>query len=112
MKKWYTTWMAGDVAVIPVALLTLGLVLGIIGLIVFSHSDQMNSACNSTLGQLGQGFDSSAAQQCASASHTTTVGSWLAALGLVSFIIGGVTLRNSIAIARARSRSTVAGGMT
>jgi ABC-type polysaccharide transport system permease subunit len=103
MKKWYMTWMVGDVAVIPTALLAIGLVLGIIGLVIFNHSDQLNNACNSTLGQLGQGFDSNAAQQCTSASHKTTAGAWLAVIGLVSVIVGGRTLRNSVAIVGVRN---------
>jgi hypothetical protein len=103
MKKWYMNWMAGDVAVIPIVLLALGLVVGIIGIVIFNHSDQLNNACNSTLGQLGQGFDSNAAQQCTSASHKTTGGAWLSVIGLVSAIVGGVTLRNSVAIVGARN---------
>jgi hypothetical protein len=98
MKKWYMNWMAGDVAVIPIVLLALGLVVGIIGIVIFNHSDQLNNAC-----QLGQGFDSNAAQQCTSASHKTTGGAWLSVIGLVSAIVGGVTLRNSVAIVGARN---------
>jgi hypothetical protein len=44
MKKWYMNWMAGDVAVIPIVLLALGLVVGIIGIVIFNHSDQLNNS--------------------------------------------------------------------
>lgn len=100
MKKWYMTWMVGDVAVIPIALLALGIVLGIVGLVIFNHSEQLNNVCNSALGQLGQGFDTNAAHQCTSASHQTTTGSWFFVLGLVSTIVGFKTWRNSVAIVR------------
>lgn len=103
MKKWYMTWMAGDIAVIPIVLLALGIMLMIIGAVVYNHSEQLNNVCNSTFGQLGQSLDSNAVQQCTSASHKTTAGAWLSLIGLVSAIFGGVTLRNSVAIVRARN---------
>lgn len=107
MKKQSTTVMVGAVVLVPLVLALAGATLLTIGIVLVTHNNQMVGVCNSALGQIGQGFDASAAQQCGSAAHNTSIGTWLSITGVALLLIGSVKVRASRKIARTRNVTQV-----
>lgn len=75
-------------------LIVTGAVLTTAGGLAFAVSSDSRSACNSTLGQLAQGFDHQTASGCAAANAVWSIGLIVAIVGAV-LLVAGLILRSS-----------------
>lgn len=71
-------------------LLIVGIILLVSGLLVGSHYNDRNTACNSSLGQLGQILSSDATQNCDNVAFYMYGSFIMAFIGLLLIIVGAV----------------------